>query len=183
MDRQRGSHEPHLPTEEGERFPAIWNAEDYQDQQSDTNKKAESDRAERQLPGTLVLCVLSPTKGQSKWQTGYQGLSSHNGSLRIHELGTNQVLQVNQRDVRELPDTKSFEEIDPSPGHTRDLSKIAPPKHVQIVPAVPTPLGTDVPVAADRETGSKYTTGLSRTREEWYKWCTCVHQCQMVSQN
>ena len=74
----------------------------------------------------VTLRVLSPTKGWSKWQPGYQVLSSHDGSLKSHELGTNRVLQVNQRDVRELPASKPYDEIDPAPGCTWGLSKLTP---------------------------------------------------------
>ena len=174
-----------MPPEEGERLRTIREAEkilrEYSDYPRDTYKKAESDRACHQ---ELLLRFVSSHLLRDSPSGNKDIKSFPDGSLRIHELGTNRVLQVNQRDVRELPASKPYDVIDPASGHTLDLTKLAPPEHAQAYPVVPIPLGSDVPAAAEiSEKGRNYSTGLSRANEDWHNWCACVHRCQMVNQD
>ena len=168
-------------------------------------RKEKPSRKQRRYSGSIETSRGTHTRKQSSTEpnTCHQGLllhfvssclprdspsgerdvkSSHNGSLRIHELGTDWVLRVNQRDARELPAYKPYDEIDPAPGHTRDLSKLASPEHAQCIPAVPTPLGIDVPAAAEiSKTKSICTAEFSLASKEWHNWCACVHHCQMAN--
>ena len=52
-------------------------------------------------------------KGESPWKPGFQVLSSYDGALRVLELATGNVVRINQRNLRKIPMTKPYEEIDP----------------------------------------------------------------------
>ena len=59
--------------------------------------------------------VLNPTKGQSKWESGYQVLTNHEGGLRVERLRDGRVIRLNQSDARPLPPAKPYEVVDPLP--------------------------------------------------------------------
>lgn len=117
--------------EEGERLKAIRLAEkflqDFRKEQREKYKGHEPRNAKSLPPGTFVsMRVLNPKKGQSKWQPGYQIVSSHNGALRVLELDTGNVIRVNQRHVREIPESKSYDEVDPLPALVKGSVKFPP---------------------------------------------------------
>ena len=70
--------------------------------------------------------VLNPRKGQSKWNPGYQVVSSHDGALRVLDLATGNVIRVNQRHVREIPESKPYNEVDPLPPIANRFEKLPP---------------------------------------------------------
>jgi hypothetical protein len=49
-----------------------------------------------------------------RWQPGYQVISSRDGALRVLELISGNVIRINQRNVREIPENKPYDEINPS---------------------------------------------------------------------
>jgi transposase InsO family protein len=106
--------------EEGERLQAIRLAErilrEYRSKQKETYRENEPSRAKRLPPGTFVsVRILNPKKGETRWQPGYQVISSHDGALRVIELDTGNVVRINQRNVREIPESKPYDEINPLP--------------------------------------------------------------------
>ncbi|ELU16213.1 hypothetical protein CAPTEDRAFT_215941 [Capitella teleta] len=106
--------------EEGERLQAIRLAErilrEYRSKQKETYRENEPSRAKRLPPGTFVsVRILNPKKGETRWQPGYQVISSHDGALRVIELDTGNVVRINQRNVREIPESKPYDEIKPIP--------------------------------------------------------------------
>ncbi|ELU12349.1 hypothetical protein CAPTEDRAFT_196934 [Capitella teleta] len=106
--------------EEGERLQAIRLAErilrEYRSKQKETYRENEPSRAKRLPPGTFVsVRILNPKKGETRWQPGYQVISSHDGALRVIELDTGNVVRINQRNVREIPESKPYDEINPIP--------------------------------------------------------------------
>jgi hypothetical protein len=82
--------------------------------------------------------VLNPKKGETRWQPGYQVISSHVGALRVLELATGNVIRLNQRHVREIPESKPYEEIDPIPEFENPVAMDFP-----VVEAKPVPLPQD----------------------------------------
>ena len=130
------------PREEGERLAAIRLAEkflhEFRDQRRDAYKDAESGRAKRLPPGTYVsIRALNPKKGQCPWQPGYQVVTSHDGALRVLELSTGNIKRVNQRNVREIPQSKSYEEVDPLPVRDLHVERDQPPVEARPVPVEP----------------------------------------------
>ncbi|ELU17577.1 hypothetical protein CAPTEDRAFT_195243 [Capitella teleta] len=106
--------------EEGERLQAIRLAErilrEYRSKQKETYRENEPSRAKRLPPGTFVsVRILNPKKGETRWQPGYQVISSHDGALRVIELDTGNVVRINQRNAREIPESKPYDEINPLP--------------------------------------------------------------------
>ena len=106
--------------EEGERLRAIRLAEgilyEFRTERKSEYKKREPDLAKCLPPGTFVsIRVLNPKKGETHWQPGYQVLSSYNGALRVMELSTGNIVRINQRNVREIPESKPYDEVDPIP--------------------------------------------------------------------
>jgi transposase InsO family protein len=106
------------PTEEGDRLRAIRLAEkllyDFRKETREAYRDKEPARAKRLPPGTFVsVRALNPRKGESPWRPGFQVLSSHDGALRVLELATGNVIRINQRNAREIPAGKSYEEVDP----------------------------------------------------------------------
>ncbi|ELU13469.1 hypothetical protein CAPTEDRAFT_216195 [Capitella teleta] len=109
-----------LAREEGERLQAIRLAErilrEYRSKQKETYRENEPSRAKRLPPGTFVsVRILNPKKGETRWQPGYQVISSYGGALRVIELDTGNVVRINQRNVREIPESKPYDEINPHP--------------------------------------------------------------------
>jgi transposase InsO family protein len=105
---------------EGDRLQAIRLAErilhEYRSKQKDAYRKQEPGRAKRLPPGTFVsVRILNPRKGETRWQPGYQVISSHDGALRVIEIATGHVVRINQRNVREIPESKPYNEINPLP--------------------------------------------------------------------
>ena len=52
--------------------------------------------------------IHQPGKGQPRWRLGYKVLSSYNGALRLYHEGDSRVHRVNQKDVREIPEQKTY---------------------------------------------------------------------------
>ena len=143
--------------EEGDRLRAIRLAEkllhEYRCEQKETYMKKEPKHAKRLPPGTFVsIKVLNTRKGESPWKPGYQVMTSHDGALRVVELATGRIIRVNQRNVREVPESKPYEEVDPRPknpkatqGTQPDMNPAtsAPPIPVQGNPYLPTHLPTN----------------------------------------
>lgn len=156
--------------EEGDRLRAIRLAEkflhEFRDEQREAYRAGESGRAKRLPPGTFVsVRVLNPKKGQSKWQPGYQVVSSHDGALRVMELKTGNLIRINQQRVREIPESKTYEEVDPLP--ERNASKDLPPMEAMPIIVDPNPhIPTHVPSAA----------ALAPPPNEWESWCRQVYR-------
>jgi len=132
--------------DEGERLRAIRLAEkilgEFRSEQKQSYKEHEPKRAKCISPGTYVaIRVLNPKKGETKWQPGYQVISSHDGALRLTELSTGNIIRLNQRHVREIPASKPYDEIDPLP--KRDTR---PPEDFVTVDAKPIDLSPDHPL-------------------------------------
>ena len=140
---------------EGDRLRALRTAElalrEFRDTARDKFKAGQPKRAKNFQPGTYVsVKTLSPTKGQSKWQTGYQVVSSHQGGLRLTELSTGRLIRVNQRNVRELPAQKPYDEIDPLPPRERKRASDMPPEKA-------TPIGPPPKIAIPPRDPAEYT--------------------------
>ena len=182
--------------EEGERLRAIRLAgkilHEYRSKQKETYKEQEPRRAKSLPPGTFVsVRVLNPKKGETHWQPGYQVVSSHDGALRVMEVATGNVIRVNQRNVREIPESKPYDEIDP----------ISPSKNPQIfdctsTEAKPVPiveesyLPTRLPVnpensvdASNLQSPSVASASLTVSSgplfvfpyDDWSSWCDVVY--------
>ena len=143
--------------EEGDRLRAIRLAEkllhEYRCKQKEAYVKKEPKHAKRLPPGTFVtLRALNTRKGESPWKPGYQVMSSHDGALRVVELATGRIIRVNQRNVREVPESKPYEEVDPRPQNPKtnqsaqpEMNPAAalPPIPVQENPYLPTHVPTN----------------------------------------
>ncbi|ELT88755.1 hypothetical protein CAPTEDRAFT_188873 [Capitella teleta] len=108
----------HYVWPEGDRLQAIRLAErilhGYRSKQKDAYRKQEPGRAKRLPPGIFVSArILNPRKGETRWQPGYQVISSHDGALRVIEIATGHVVRINQRNVRKIPESKPYNEINP----------------------------------------------------------------------
>lgn len=164
--------------DEGDRLLAIRLAEkllqEYRETRKDKYKEAESGRAKILPVSTFVsVRVLSPCKGQSKWQPGYQVISSHNGALRVVEIATGNVLRINQRLVREIPQAKPYDEVDPVPPRPRQ--KGLPPMEARPIPPPDvSDIPTHVPGAAAINPRSHRLDRVP-SQAEWMDWCTKVH--------
>jgi hypothetical protein len=87
---------------------------EFRNEQKEGYQGKEPKWAKRLPPGTYVsIRVFHTRKGECPWKPGYQVLSSHDGALRVLELATNRIIRVNQRYVREIPESKPYHEIDP----------------------------------------------------------------------
>ncbi|ELT87804.1 hypothetical protein CAPTEDRAFT_209280 [Capitella teleta] len=120
MQKETNAQIAALAKEEGERLQAIRLAErilrEYRSKQKETYRENEASRAKRLPPGTFVsVRILNPKKGETRWQPRYQVISSHDGALRVIELDTGDVVRINQRNVREIPESKPYDEINPLP--------------------------------------------------------------------
>lgn len=158
--------------EEGERLRAIREAEillhEFRTNQRDAYRDAEPGRAKRLPVGTFVsVRVLNPRKGQSRWQPGYQVISSHDGALRVMELATGNVIRINQRCAREIPESKSYDEVDPLPVRSNTAENLPPQEAVPIVVDPNPHIPTHVPAAAMIEPPAP---------SEWELWCRSVYQ-------
>lgn len=172
--------------DEGERLRAIRLAErilkEYRTEQKHLYKQKEHKNAKCLQPGTYVAVrVLNPRKGETKWQPGYQVISSHDGALRLTELSTGKIVRLNQRHVREIPATKAYDEIDPLP-------KVAKPSSVSTDPVViaakPLALGPDYPLPMQLPVNQSST--INELKEpihfyfpddEWTSWLDYVTIC------
>jgi transposase InsO family protein len=173
---------PRLPRStvppQDERLRAIRQAErtlrEFRSQQRNEYRRQEPRSAKRLQPGVYVsVRVLNPKKGQTRWQPGYQVVSSHDGALRVIELCTGTILRLNQRHVRELPESKPYDEVDPIP--------LAKPSAVQYPPpeAKPVPqntttfnfLPTHMPVAAIESVEGC----VVFPHDDWSSWLDYVH--------
>ncbi|ELU10414.1 hypothetical protein CAPTEDRAFT_190467 [Capitella teleta] len=104
----------------------------------------ESPSATALSPGTFVsIRVLSPRKGQPKWQPGFQIIGSRGPALRIRNVETSKIYRLNQRDVRVIPEILPYEEIDPLPPKKdrkeNDLPEAASPLILPDEPTVCSP--------------------------------------------
>jgi len=177
--------------EEGERLRAIRLAErilhEFRTECKSEYQQKELKRAKRLPPGTFVsVRVLNPKKGETHWQPGYQVLSSHDGALRVLELSTGAVVRINQRNVREIPESKSYDEIDPVPKReSKNLDFVSPdPKAIPVidesylptrVPACKHPLSTHLPVSQTSAINDlKEPMAFYFPDDEWTSWLDYV---------
>ena len=153
---------------EGERLQALRLAMDtlheFRQETRAAYQAKESCRSKRLQPGTFVsLRVLQPKKGQPKWQPGYKVLSSHDGGLRVLQIDSNRILRVNQKNVREIPEFRPYEEIDPLV-QSRAKVKDIPPEEAG-----------PIPVAERTPFHSLVTAEIQPTpMTEWVAWCDFV---------
>ena len=178
--------------EEGERLRAIRLAEgilhEFRTERKSEYKRQEPERARCLPPGTFVsVRVLNPKKGETHWQPGYQVLSSFDGALRVMELNTGNIVRINQRNVREIPESKPYDEVDPIPsGNPRvfDLIRSA----AEPVPIVKESyLPTRVPVCknpSDDDSSSTLMPVMCASNQsslflfpsdDWTSWCDTVY--------
>ena len=150
---------PANPTSADQRSHSLHVAAEYlkQDQESrkSSYKRHESPRAAVLAPGTYVsVRVLSPKKGQPKWQPGYQIIDARGPALRVKNLGTGKIYRLNQKDVREIPKALPYETVDPLPPRDRvaprDLPEVAEPLPLPREHTVCSPLA--LPAARGRQT-------------------------------
>ena len=168
---------------EGERLRAIRLAErtltEFRTEQKQLYKQKEPARAKCLQPGTYVAVrVLNPRKGETKWQPGYQVISSHNGALRLTELSTGKIVRLNQRHVREIPETKAYNEIDPLPNVAESNSSIPDPVVIAAKPLVlgpDYPLPTQIPINQTSAIGElKESANFYFPHDEWTSWLDFV---------
>ncbi len=133
------------------------------EQRKDTRQTKNSNKAKQLAPGTYVsVRAQYATKGRSPWQTGFQILSSYQGGLRVLNLATGRVLRVHQDRVRELPDSKPYDEIDPLKKKPKDLEEL--PQTASPIQLAPNPyLPIHVPGAAAASQSTMFQT-------EWEAW-------------
>lgn len=100
----------------------------------------ETPQARALLPGTFVsVRVLSPKKGQPKWQPGYQIFDSRGPALRLRNVESGVTLRLNQKDVREIPDFMPYKVVDPLPPKKAHRCSDLPQSAAPIVlPELPT---------------------------------------------
>lgn len=154
--------------DEGDRLQAIRTATDILHHHRMTTREAyqskEPARSKRLPPGTFVsVRVLNPRKGQPRWQPGYRILSSYDGGLRVENLTTKRVMRVNQRNAREIPESKAYEEVDPLP-RSRKKSNNLPPQEAHPIPK-PDQTPLHMPAVAQVQAFSM---------SEWNAWCNHV---------
>jgi transposase InsO family protein len=130
--------------DEGDRLRAIRLAEkvllEFRNDQKEDYQAKEPKWAKRLPPGTYVsIRLFNSRKGECPWKPGYQVLSSHDGALRLLELATNRIIRVNQQNVREIPESKPYDEIDPKSKPEKntamnqaDLGSAAAPRPIPI---------------------------------------------------
>ena len=178
--------------EEGERLQAIRLAEsilhEYRSKQKETYKEQEPRRAKSLPPGTFVsVRVLNPKKGETHWQPGYQVVSSHDGALRVMELATGNLIRINQRNVREIPESKPYDEIDPIPASKGPPTLECPSSKAEPIPVVeesylPTRLPVNQlnledadksqpPLVASLSSGPMFVF----PSDDWSSWCDVVY--------
>ena len=169
--------------EEGERLRAIRHAErilhEFRTERKSEYQKRELKRAKRLPPGTFVsVRTLNPKKGETHWRPGYQVLSSHDGALRVLELSTGNVIRINQRNVREIPESKAYDEVDPIPKSDPKSVDFASPEAKEI-PVVDEPyLPTRIPICGGLQLGGSPSGPMPvmSASDEWSFWCEVVHR-------
>lgn len=118
---------------------------DFHALQKTSYKAKEPPGAKALEPGMYVsIRVLSPTKGEPKWQPGFQIVRVNGPALRVRSIDTNKEYRLNQKDVRVIPETIPYDEIDPLPPKTKgakeaDLPDTASPLALPDEPTVLTP--------------------------------------------
>jgi transposase InsO family protein len=142
---------PRCPTASApadERLHNLHTASEFLKQHHEASKARyraqESPSATALSPGTFVsIRVLSPRKGQPKWQPGFQIIGSRGPALRIRNVETSKIYRLNQRDVRVIPEILPYEEIDPLPPKKdrkeNDLPETASPLILPDEPTVCSP--------------------------------------------
>ena len=183
---------PRLPRasnsrDEGDRLKAIHLATkilvELREEARRKYKSNEPRAAKTFAPGTLVsIRVLAPRKGQAKWQSGYQVLSNYQGGLRLLELSTGKELRINQRNVREIPAPKSYDEIDPPKKPTNKNSNFLIPTCAIPVPPPDRVSTPHVPQAAQINNLNPYAKEfipglhykINNRTCDWQDWLLCV---------
>lgn len=127
---------PVAPQTPGERLTNLLTAVEvltqYRKEENRHYLQKESPRAQSLGPGDLVtLRVKCPRKGTPKWQPGYQVVSSRGPALVLRDLATGKSLRANQANVRLLPETVPYQEVDPLPAPVKrpvmNLQKLPDP--------------------------------------------------------
>ena len=110
----------------------------------------QSSRAKTLIEGMFVsVRVLAPKKGTPHWKPGYQVTDVRGPALVLREISTGKTIRVNQENVREIPESLPYEEVDPLPPKASRLKAVHPEGTEPIpLPEVPTPLIPHIPMAA-----------------------------------
>ena len=166
---------PRLPkvadnSDEGDRLRAIRIAEKFL-QQERSGKELDAPASKLLPPGTFVsVRVRDPHKGQAKWRPGYQILTNYKGGLRLLELESGREIRMNQRDVREIPAPRPYDEIDPP------KSRVLPKVTIDPICPVPIPIParqsvSHVPSAAKLNPDAlPFYPRCNRRSDEWCNW-------------
>ena len=176
---------PRLPkatstSDEGDRLRAIRTAEKLL-QQKRNAKKLDAPSSKLLPPGTFVsLRVRDPHKGEAKWRPGYQILTNYKGGLGLLELETGRQIRMNQRDVREIPVSRPYDEIDPPKPRTLPKATIDPVCSVPIL-IPPRQSVPHIPVAAklNPEAPAFHPRG-NRRPNDWQRWLQKVADTMCV---
>ena len=110
---------PKVPddTSQEDRMKALRLAEQFirEARELEKNRRLKKQTPVEEIPvGTFVTVqVLSPKKGQLKFENGFQVLSSYKGALRVVHMESGQVIRVHRDRVRVIPAPKSYDEVDP----------------------------------------------------------------------
>ena len=156
---------------DGDRFQAVRTALSAIIEEQEKSKAryaaGEPAKAKTLAPGLFVaIRVLNPRKGQAKWKPGFQVLSSFQGALRVQELETGTILRLNQRQVREIPSARGYDEIDPLPPRPHRTGKPIPDNAAPIPIPPPIHCPTHIPTAAL----------CQPFPAEWQAWCAFIQQ-------
>ncbi|ELU17254.1 hypothetical protein CAPTEDRAFT_208851 [Capitella teleta] len=121
---------------------------EYHKTQTAKYKEKKPVEARALQPGVFVsVRNRNPSKGEPKWQPGYQVFSSRGPALRIRQLETHREYRLNRKDVWVIPAATPYDEIDPLPPKKRrvketDLPIMTSPLALPTEPTVLTPPGT-----------------------------------------
>lgn len=122
-------------------YRAVKLLQEYNDKKNKKYMDHEPTRARELEPGTFVsVRALNPRKGEPKWKPGFQVVSSYKGALRVLDLESGRTLRLNQRNVREIPQQKVYEEVDPLPqkkGRSQKRQTEDLPQQVKPLPTQP----------------------------------------------